>query len=648
MRERPGTKARPLVEGGAAGLVLAVADLVASGAARTPAKLWAAELAAGLLFGLLAGTVAALLGRRGLAVGLVLAAGIALEGLSTASKEMAGGALRAGVAVTLTLAGATLVAAERRRGDSARRGARRAAWSALSLAALPAAVLAAAEVAPDPWVRVSALAAPLGVLALERTRAGARSPWLAVAWAALVWVLVAAQPARSAPSPKPEARTAAAAAASPPSIVMLVVDTLRADAPAQDGELARFARAGVTFRQCIGAAPWTLPAVSSLLTSLVPSRHGATDEDTPLPAGVTTLAEVLRDAGYATGGFTGGAFLGRGHGLDQGFEAFDPDCERRFQPFGPHLPLIWRVARNRYLPLRFLVRWVDEYRGLAGGLDAALRWARAEPRRPLFLFLHTYEVHDYYLYDPDVDDPVLAAAPPVSERFAGRLSVSPSELLHASQEDLDHFRALYDGRVAAVERLLPELVRELEPLVGKDAIWILTADHGEGFDAARGRVHHGGRLHDDLLHVPLVVRAPGRLPAGAVVDRQVRSIDVLPTVLALVGVAPPPGIDGESLLPALRGTGPFPGAAFAEERAHGLDLCAVRRDGWKEIRGPGGTARYHVAVDPGESQRLPLPPDDELSALLDAFAARRPRRAAPKVELDAVTRANLRALGYGR
>src|SRR6185436_20685034 len=150
-----------------------------------------------------------------------------------------------------------------------------------------------------------------------------------------------------------------------------------------------------------------------------------------------------------------------------------------------------------------------------------------------------YQVHDYYLYDPDLDDPVRAARPPPSADFAGRLSVHPGELAHASQDDLEYFRALYLGRVAALERLFPTLVSELTPFVGEDALWIVTGDHGEGFDAAERRVHHGGRLNEDLLRVPLFLRAKGRLEPGRVVDASVRSIDVFPTVLDLAGLPVP-------------------------------------------------------------------------------------------------------------
>jgi arylsulfatase A-like enzyme len=229
--------------------------------------------------------------------------------------------------------------------------------------------------------------------------------------------------------------------------------------------------------------------------------------------------------------------------------------------------------------------------------------------------------------------------------------VHPGELQTASAADLAHFRALYDARVAAIERLFPRLVTELEGALGGETLWIVTADHGEGFDAERGRVHHGGRLHEDLLHVPLFLRGPG-LPAGRVVDAPVRSVDLLPTVLDLLELEPPEGASGASLLPALglrpERTHPFPDRVFAEERAHGLDLLAVRSADWKAIRSRAGTAYFDLTEDPFELRPLgdPLEQAAILRDALDAFAERHPPRASAEVELDAATREHLRALGY--
>lgn len=622
--------------------MLGIADWAASGLASTPWTLAVASVFGGALAGILAGAMGAVLARPGLALGLVLAGGIGLEGLSIASKELERTELTLAVCLVLALAVIALVLCLRRR-DEASPGAGLSA-----LAALPAFAWLAVWIADAPWVRVLATAVPVLWVALATHARAQRAH--ALGWALPLAVLFLAQlgPSRGARPTHAPPSSARPAPATGPSIVLLVIDTLRADAVSPGGTLAAFAREGVEFRQCVSAASWTLPSVGSLLTGLLPSQHGAVTSATPLGEDVTTLAELLREAGYATAAFTGGAFVGAAHRLDQGFDAFDSSCERRFPAFGKHVPLVWRFAKNRYLPQRWLLRAVDEARGLSGVLEAARAWAEAEPRGPKFLLLHTYQVHDYYLYDPDLDDAVLAARPPPSTTFAGRVSVNPSEFVGALQEDLEYFRALYLGRATAVERLFPELVAALTPHVGEDAVWVVTADHGEGFDAAERRVHHGGRLHEDLLRVPLILRAKGRIAAGRVVEESVRSIDVMPTLLELAGVSAPEGLAGESLLAALDGTRSFPASAFAEDQANGFDMLALRRDGWKCIRMRRDEVLYDLRSDVHERTPVGQPAPIELQEEMASFPTRYPARVRAEIELDEATLEHLRSLGYVR
>lgn len=631
------TRAPALLAGLGSGLLLALADGCLSGLFRTPVVLVLASLAGGIVGGALAGAMGAVWGKPRLAAALVLAAGSALEGLSIASKELAEEQRLVGMFAVAALALATLWVASSSRAATA-------LGCAGALVSIPATAWLGARFFDWPWAHLAGVLGPLLWFGVLRAAGARRTPVL-VAWVALLACVLAPDPRRAGDSP-PALAPAHVPAAQGPSVVLLVIDTLRADEIPRDGALAAFAREGVEFRQCISAAPWTLPAVSSLLTGLYPSQHGAVSADTALPTDITTLAELLRTRGYATGAFTGGAFVSRAHRLDQGFEVFDASCERRFEPFGPHVPLVWRLAKNRYAPLRWLVRRADESLGLAGGLEAALRWTAKDPQRPKFVLLHTYQVHDYYLADPDVDDAVVAAIPLPSARFAGRLTVHPSELAAASQADLDYFHALYRGRVAAVERLFPKLVSALEAQLGADTVWVVTADHGEGFDAASKRVHHGGRLHEDLLRVPLIVKAPGRLQAGRVVEDPVRTIDVLPTVLELLDLPLPEGLAGQALLAAIAGTAAFPTEAFAEERAHGFELLALRAQGWKRITAPGREEAFHLNDDPGEGLSMPAEVPASLREAMATFPERYTPHAPAQIELDESTRAELRALGY--
>ena len=196
--------------------------------------------------------------------------------------------------------------------------------------------------------------------------------------------------------------------------------------------------------------------MASLMSGLYPSQHGAVSARTPLAKDVTTLAERFQAAGYQTAAFTGGAFVGPAHRLDQGFDHFDPTVERAFPAFRVYHPLLWRLAKSRFLPLPFVVRTVGEYRGLGGAFDALQAWP-IEEERPFLLFVHSYQVHDYYLYDPRTDDAVRQERKQ-PERFAKRMSIHPSELQDATQEELDWFRAIYDARLSDLERSLEAII----------------------------------------------------------------------------------------------------------------------------------------------------------------------------------------------
>ena len=238
-----------------AGLLWALADWAASGLLRTPLELILITLGAGLLAGAAAGALAAALGRPRLGPALVLAGGVGLEGLSIASKELAPPGAWVAAALVALAAFAGL-------GSWLRRPARPLVEAAV-IVALPAGALLAG-MASNPWVALAGPGLPVSLFWLAHL-AGGRKVTLSLLWAAILAVLACAQcsgPQRAtlAPLDVPPA--------SGPSLVLLVVDTLRADALRPDGELARFAQEGVLFRQCVSAAPWTLPSVGSILTGL--------------------------------------------------------------------------------------------------------------------------------------------------------------------------------------------------------------------------------------------------------------------------------------------------------------------------------------------------------------------------------------------
>jgi len=590
------------------------------------------------LVGTALGVIGAAIRQPGFALGATLAGFHGLNGLSIASKELELSTL--GFALTIaafTLVGIGLLILSLTRAPA--RG--RPLGTALpALAAVPGGTLLW-DWLPEGWPALALVALlPLALLWLGLRLDPPRLVSALAAGALVLPVALEPAPLRARPTDSPTGTPPADA----PSVVLIVIDTLRSDRvdPGGDGALARLAREGVFCEQAISVAPWTLPAMGSLMTGLYPSQHGAVSARVPLPTELTTLAERFHESGYTTAAFTGGAFVGPAHRLDQGFEIFDSEVERSFPAFRTYVPLLWRVAKNKFAPQRWIVRAVGEYRGLAGALEAVRSWQ--PPReRPFFLFVHSYQVHDYYLYDPRTDDPVVRTRglPP---RFAKRLSVHPEELGQASVDELDWFRAIYDARLADVDRTLGELLELVRSKAAdRELVIALTSDHGEGFDAASRRVHHGGRLHDDLLHVPLVLQAPSLSPRR--VPDQISTLDLAPTLLELAGLAPLQGIAGRSRLEALRGEGSFAASAFAEEWEHARELLCLRRPGWKWIRKPGTDEVYALDRDGAELRNLETGPE-ELAEELEAFRKGHPLRSEGEAELDAATQKHLQDLGY--
>ncbi|MFM8979985.1 MAG: sulfatase [Planctomycetia bacterium] len=353
-----------------------------------------------------------------------------------------------------------------------------------------------------------------------------------------------------------------------PNVIVLVIDTLRADAvDVQPGEpqgmpwLSRHARASTCFTQASASAPWTLPSMASLLTGLLPDGHGVVGEDMPPNAmqRATTWADVMAQAlGYHTAALFGGLAPGVAADLGHGFA---------------------RVEDG--FTLAAAERWLDTFE--AGRPKGA----------PFFLLLHTYEAHDPYgpaARAPGATDAAaleralaaLDALPPgthVRERVrrsvtdaAQRLVLRqhPRHRLHQA----DMTRYLWDGLATDPDRAAAEgLARELEQAYRRGLSWVdglleqavaslrrrgllddtllvITADHGEAF-GEHGMLLHGRSLHDEVVRVPLVLQGPAPFDTPRVVEGSAGLRDLFPSVLAWLGAPLPRVLEGRSLLPLL-------------------------------------------------------------------------------------------------
>src|SRR5262245_7793877 len=321
-----------------------------------------------------------------------------------------------------------------------------------------------------------------------------------------------------------------------PDIVLIVVDTLRADHLGAYGydrgttpHLDVLARQGTVFDAAWSAAPWTLPSVMSIMTSRYPSSHRVENDGLKLGADTPTLAETLERSGYATAAFVSHVYVSSAFGFGRGFETFED--------FG--------LSRPDYRLEAGMEPRADRV------TDSALAWLDRQGRRPVFLFVHYFDPHWPY-------DPPETFRPPGEAGYHGSLDAaydSISRFLDPRQPLPDDYRAFllarYDGEIRFVDEQIGRLLDRLSASERGPRAWVVvTADHGEEFKD-HGSMGHGRRLYEEVVRVPLIIRRPGKNGApggGARVSAPVSGIDLLPTLVAAAGAPAPAGAQGVSLL----------------------------------------------------------------------------------------------------
>jgi len=399
-----------------------------------------------------------------------------------------------------------------------------------------------------------------------------------------------------------------------PNVLLVTLDTVRADrlgcygfGLAQTPVIDRLAAEGVRCSDATTSAPITLPAHSSIMTGLYPPAHGVRDNGNyALAPEAITLAERLADAGYRTAAFVSAAVLTRRYGLDQGFAIYDDD--------------LWAEDE----PELFMIRERPAARTADRALAWLARWKDADDHQPFFLWLHLFDPHQ-----PNIPASVDLAA------------MAPTP---------------YDAEIAETDQAIGRLVDWLQQGDMLDrTLVIVTADHGESLEE-HGEPTHGIFIYDATIRVPLLWRLPGTLPADRVYDAPVRHIDLVPTILGVLGLPGRDATQGQDLLPAFQGrTAPPDLAQYAEarlaEEGFGMaPLFGVRHAGRKWIQAPRPEL-YDLERDPRELDNLyPANPAaaSPLQREMEAIVADSARRAlvAPTRQIDGETAEMLRALGY--
>ncbi len=451
-------------------------------------------------------------------------------------------------------------------------------------------------------------------------------------------------------------------------VILILVDSLRRDhleaysyerptAP----HLKRMADGGTLFLDNQSQSDFTKVSVPSSLSSLYPSTHGIVGISDRLPSSAVTLAEVYRQAGYATWASAANGFTGRMTNLHQGVEELH-------EPGSVSLPEGWSRSKNGRTFVDRLLPWLELHRDV-----------------PFFVFLHVLDPHPpfepYAPYDTEWADPawrtehlreIEKVRPFIGVGVRRALAMATREELDQAGVDAARFveREIdwYDGSIQGVDAEIGRVFEKLRELgVEERTVVGFLSDHGEEF-LDHGMHFNGNSLYGEMTNVPLILWGPGRVPSGRVIEETVQSIDLAPTLLALSGLAVPDTMQGQNLLPLLQAEGGWRRRPAISERRRReafrdpktANSVAIVWDGWKLIDNaerPPGRPKYELfdhRKDPLNFVNLAAEHPEkvkELSRRLDSWVFwlgdhHLPADEEPTGEMSGEELQRLRSLGY--
>lgn len=441
------------------------------------------------------------------------------------------------------------------------------------------------------------------------------------------------------------------ATASPRSVILISIDSLRADhlgcygyRPPTSPRIDAFAAQGVRFTRAWATSPWTLPSHASMFTGLYPDTHGLAEESVSLKPGAATLAGHLRAAGFRTSAVVCAPLLRKDFGLDEGFELYDDELigdsfiEARTEKVGP-------AVTEKALTL------LDRMEG-----------------RPFFMFLHYWDVH--YDYNPpaaltEIFDPGYGGALDGIDIY-NRKDIAPG----MDPRDLQHLLALYDAEIRYTDDAIGALLDGLSARgLADTTLVVITSDHGEEF------LEHGGKGHthtcyEESVRIPLLMRVPWLDAAQPVIDEPASLIDLAPTILELLGVQSAGAFfQGKSLVPTMRDGTPLKRKFLMTQTVRGKHAMHGARLIWTSLIGrdslklhqflsaseASALELYDLAQDPLEQLDLSnqrVEPRNQLGGMLRGLQQRHMQRrqilgaTVPRKEDSRLTE-TLKGLGYG-
>jgi len=385
----------------------------------------------------------------------------------------------------------------------------------------------------------------------------------------------------------------------PASVVLITIDTLRADhlgcygyERPTSGSIDRLAKDGALFERVTATVPRTTQSIASILTGRFPRGHGARGLFSILSDANVTVAEILRDRGFATAAFTSNMFLTPEQGFDQGFEIYENPRRR------------WSGDSAAELTADALA-WLDE----------------RPPGSPFFLWVHYLDPHWSYQPLPPYDDafdPEFEGPLTVYEDLALK-RLTKGEVIFENRLDrrqVEHLIALYDGEIAQVDQALAPLLHRVTELE-QPVLTVLTSDHGESLGEHDYHFAHGEYLYEPGLRIPLLFHFPGRIPAGLRIGEPAQSIDVAPTILGLLGIDGLQSADGHPLfMPPASPAGSLQAAPGREILFAESDFQLIHPENPRfYVAGPGG--KWSSASD-GRYKLIHIPRGDrEIIELFD-------------------------------
>jgi choline-sulfatase len=374
--------------------------------------------------------------------------------------------------------------------------------------------------------------------------------------------------------------------ASKPNVVLITIDTFRADRVRGIGNGARYtqmidrlADRGVLFTDCIAAAPVTGPAITAILTGAFPTRTGVRYNLQQLPTSTRTIAGVLTKAGYATAGFVSTSMLDGEFGFGKQFDYYRDKVDEAYSD--------------------------TQYERDAKDLNAeAIPWIHAHSTgRPFFIWIHYFDPHYPYKARYGAD-----AGKSYSEKFL--YDLYKKQDIKTIKREYPKIVSYYDQELFYTDKQVGKVLHELERLkILNNTLVIVTGDHGEELFEHENFFGHARSLYNTVLHVPLIIRLPGGKPAGKRCSLTIRTIDIFPTILEVAGIKPPSGMQSESLLPVISGAEKAPRPAFSLREPYDFfwegNAVAVNYGPWKLMDfEKTGDRLFNLDKDPKEVKNI--------------------------------------------